>query len=269
MRRKTLIPWVLVSLIVHLALLSKPSSSPAPSGSGPRVLDVGLVPLPPAVPSGAKPALANPKEVMAPASRSPKAEPVATSAPLSREKSAPPPAKPVNPETAEEKPPLVSEPAPRRPKPAEPGSVPEADSNSSRQPAKTASLPATLPPLNVDSPGFSGPGSDSPSMANPGPEARPAQATAATPPAYLRTPQPPYPRLARTRRWEGEVLVRVEVGSSGRVQRVLLERSSGYEVLDRSALEGIRAWTFRPARRNGVAIEGEVVVPIRFELQRF
>jgi protein TonB len=45
-----------------------------------------------------------------------------------------------------------------------------------------------------------------------------------------------------------------------------IEKSSGYEMLDNSALRAVKEWIFIPGRRNGVAIPSWVTVPIRFQL---
>ena len=62
-----------------------------------------------------------------------------------------------------------------------------------------------------------------------------------------------YPPLARENNWQGDVLVAVVVGSNGRAS-VTLKGSSGYEVLDRQALEmfrqATRAVTVPPALRG-------------------
>jgi protein TonB len=48
-----------------------------------------------------------------------------------------------------------------------------------------------------------------------------------------------YPPLARENNWQGDVVVGVSIGTSGRTS-VSLKASSGYEVLDRQALEMFR-----------------------------
>jgi protein TonB len=53
---------------------------------------------------------------------------------------------------------------------------------------------------------------------------------------------------------------------SGNVGKVELKKSSGYDVLDNSALEAVRKWIFIPGKKNGRAIPSWVVVPIRFDL---
>ncbi len=87
-------------------------------------------------------------------------------------------------------------------------------------------------------------------------------------PLYADNPPPAYPRLARRRGWQGEVLLQVRVGSSGKVLTARVERSTGYPVLDRAALEAVRDWRFRPARRGLLPVESEVRVPVRFRLER-
>ena len=48
-----------------------------------------------------------------------------------------------------------------------------------------------------------------------------------------------YPPLARERGWQGTVLLGLHVESNGRLGNIRLERSSGYAVLDRSALNSL------------------------------
>ncbi len=61
--------------------------------------------------------------------------------------------------------------------------------------------------------------------------------------------------------------LRVMVRADGTVARVELAESSGHDVLDDSAVETVRTkWRFEPARRDGVAFESWVLVPIRFTL---
>jgi protein TonB len=88
-----------------------------------------------------------------------------------------------------------------------------------------------------------------------------------TPFAYGSNPPPPYPSTARRRGWEGEVLLLVNVTARGEVSNVTVSRSSGYQILDRAALNAVYRWQFQAALRNGRAVAGKVVVPIRFSIQ--
>lgn len=86
--------------------------------------------------------------------------------------------------------------------------------------------------------------------------------------AYLQAPPPPYPPVARRRMWQGEVVLRVHVGTDGRPVDVTVERSSGHALLDRTAREHVLStWRFVPALRDGLPIEAQGRVPIRFALQ--
>ena len=49
-----------------------------------------------------------------------------------------------------------------------------------------------------------------------------------------------YPALARLRGWEGRVLVAFDVESDGRLQKIHVARSSGFALLDSSALHSLR-----------------------------
>jgi periplasmic protein TonB len=87
-----------------------------------------------------------------------------------------------------------------------------------------------------------------------------------TPPVYIPSKRP-YPRLAKLRGWEGTVDLQVVITAAGRVKQVTLEHSSGYPLLDREALKQIRTARFKPARKQGKAIELSVLLPVVFELK--
>jgi protein TonB len=87
------------------------------------------------------------------------------------------------------------------------------------------------------------------------------------PPDYLNNPPPLYPESSRLAREEGVVVIRVVVASSGSVSRSSVATSSGHSALDRAALAAVSHWKFRPAALSGCAMESEIAVPVRFELQ--
>ncbi len=86
-------------------------------------------------------------------------------------------------------------------------------------------------------------------------------------PKYAENPKPIYPLEARRKGMEGEVVLRVEVLPDGRVGHVEIKKSSGYEILDRSALSTVRRWKFIPAKFGERTISTWVNVPIKFQLQ--
>ena len=86
-------------------------------------------------------------------------------------------------------------------------------------------------------------------------------------PRYDRNPKPPYPRVARRRGYEGVVLLKVEILPNGRVGEILVKKSSGHPILDRSALKTVEKWSFIPAKQRGEPIRIWAEVPIKFELE--
>jgi TonB family protein len=85
-------------------------------------------------------------------------------------------------------------------------------------------------------------------------------------PRYAQNPKPVYPQEAREKGYQGKVLLRVEVLANGRVGQVAVKKSSGCEVLDRSALAAVREWRFVPARKGEAAVPVWVIIPIKFQL---
>ena len=83
---------------------------------------------------------------------------------------------------------------------------------------------------------------------------------------FLNNKKPVYPIIARRRGMEGLVLLRVDVDKLGCPLAVKIKRSSGYKILDRSALLTVQTWRFIPAKRGNVAVRASVDIPIRFSL---
>jgi protein TonB len=54
--------------------------------------------------------------------------------------------------------------------------------------------------------------------------------------AYAQRNKPPYPRIARENNWTGEVTLEITLRADGQAE-LSLRRASGYEVLDRLALD--------------------------------
>jgi TonB family protein len=86
-------------------------------------------------------------------------------------------------------------------------------------------------------------------------------------PRYAENPKPPYPLEARERGYQGEVLLKVQVLTNGKVGQIEVKRSSGHEILDQSALYTVKQWKFIPARKGEDTIPMWVNIPIKFQLQ--
>nr|WP_295534414.1 energy transducer TonB [uncultured Pseudacidovorax sp.] len=75
-----------------------------------------------------------------------------------------------------------------------------------------------------------------------------------------------YPLEARQNGWQGSVVVNVKVEADGTASETSVTRSSGYDTLDREALQAVRCMRYQPASVDGVARAGWVDVPFRFVL---
>ncbi|MDE2154814.1 MAG: energy transducer TonB [Xanthomonadaceae bacterium] len=77
-----------------------------------------------------------------------------------------------------------------------------------------------------------------------------------------------FPIEALRQRMQGTVLLRVLVDAGGKPIEVVVERSSGYPLLDRSAREQVLAsWRFQPAQVHGRPVRAWARVPISFDLR--
>ena len=85
-------------------------------------------------------------------------------------------------------------------------------------------------------------------------------------PLYKENTPPVYPEIARVRGYEGIVLVSAEVLPSGRVGELKVRKSSGYAILDQSAIKAVKPWKFEPARKSGNPFTAWVELPIKFIL---
>jgi protein TonB len=83
----------------------------------------------------------------------------------------------------------------------------------------------------------------------------------------LRNQKPPYPMMAYKMKQQGTVVLMAEVLTSGKVGDIKVSSSSGFELLDKSAIEAVRRWTFSPARKDGVVYVQMLRIPITFSLR--
>jgi protein TonB len=85
-------------------------------------------------------------------------------------------------------------------------------------------------------------------------------------PLYRENAPPSYPEIARVRGYEGIVLVFAEILPDGRVGNMKIRKSSGYAILDQSAIEAVKPWKFEPAKKSGNPFTVWVELPIKFIL---
>jgi TonB family protein len=86
-----------------------------------------------------------------------------------------------------------------------------------------------------------------------------------TPVEILSKPKPAYTQEARAKKIEGEVLLSMQFSASGEARVEGVMRGLGYG-LDETAVTAARGIRFRPATRDGGAVDSAAVVHILFQL---
>jgi protein TonB len=121
---------------------------------------------------------------------------------------------------------------------------------------------APLPPLQEETTAFdtaaTGPESSQPAL--------PSVIEAAQP-EYSKNPPISYPKRARQRGYQGTVLLEVLVNRNGKVDDLRILASSGYAILDSSAVKSVKTWSFKPAKKGKDTVAMWVKVPVRFKLE--
>lgn len=85
-------------------------------------------------------------------------------------------------------------------------------------------------------------------------------------PEPISLPKPVYPEQAKNDGIQGDILTKVLVGADGRIEQVLIQESSSFDILDNAALEAVQAATFKPARHEGNPVKVWISIPIQFKL---
>ncbi|MES1146882.1 MAG: energy transducer TonB [Solimonas sp.] len=84
---------------------------------------------------------------------------------------------------------------------------------------------------------------------------------------YLNNPEPGYPAMAVRQGWQGTVILRVHVLSTGKPDIVEVQKSSGHTVLDEEAVRTVKSsWSYTPAKRGSTPVDGWTTTPIEFRL---
>ena len=200
-----------------------------------------------------------PPEVKPPPKQEPPPKPVSTPVP--------PPAAP--PQTAPAAPEVLATP---KAAPAAPAVV--TTPTPAPPPAPAVAPPAPAVALPVPAPVAVAPSAPAPPPAPapvPAPVPAPAAAKVELPSSkadYLHNPTPDYPRMSVRLGEQGQVVVKVLIGTDGVPQKVELHTSSGFARLDKSALDAAMRWRYVPGKRGGVAETMWYQVPITFNLKK-
>lgn len=66
---------------------------------------------------------------------------------------------------------------------------------------------------------------------------------------------------------QGRVVVKVLIGEDGQPQKVELHTTSGFERLDKAAMEAAMRWRYVPGKRGGAPEAMWYQIPIQFTLE--
>lgn len=86
-------------------------------------------------------------------------------------------------------------------------------------------------------------------------------------PRFLEDFQPGYPTNLQRLELEGRVTVRVKIGADGRVRAVQLVSATHEDFFKVTERQALRRWRFKPATRDGVAIESWREMTVHFRLE--
>jgi TonB family protein len=87
-----------------------------------------------------------------------------------------------------------------------------------------------------------------------------------TPPALISKIEPSYSEEARAAKYQGTVLLYVEVDPDGYARNIRVARSLGLG-LDEEAVEAVRRWRFRPGTKEGNPVTVAATIEVNFRLK--
>ncbi len=169
-------------------------------------------------------------------------------------------------------------PAPPPPKPAPPNRTRAAQAQRGQANAAPAPMPVAIAdptpapaaPVGVVEPQAAAKPAEAPVAAAPAPAAPPSPAIVqpSSDASHLNNPKPVYPAVSKRLGEQGKIVLRVLIGTDGIPQKVEIKQSSGFERLDRQAVDTVSRWRFVPGTRNGVPEAMWYLQPINFVLQQ-
>ena len=104
-------------------------------------------------------------------------------------------------------------------------------------------------------------------QSNNSPAVAPRQAKLDAPPKPKRNIKPDYPKGARQRGEQGDVVLEIRVNAEGTVDGVKVAVSSGFAELDEAAVKAARAAKFSPARSGHDPVASTARLKLQFKLK--
>lgn len=77
---------------------------------------------------------------------------------------------------------------------------------------------------------------------------------------------PRYPPAALRMGQQGTVTLVIHVNAQGQPEKVMVDSSSGHELLDQAAVDAAGQWRFHPAMQDGKLAPARLRVPVSFDL---
>lgn len=84
-----------------------------------------------------------------------------------------------------------------------------------------------------------------------------------TPPKATHSPDPPYPEVPADTEPRGVVVMLIGVDAHGHVGPVQVVRSSA-PVFEKTAVDTVKTWHFKPAKKDGKAVPVQITVEMSF-----
>ena len=124
-------------------------------------------------------------------------------------------------------------------------------------------------PPDPSSPKFPEPKEERPSLKPQAstPQPAPRQARLDAPPRPKRNIRPDYPKGARQRGEQGDVVLEIRVNAEGTVDDVKIATSSGFAELDEAAIHAAKAAKFSPARSGHDPVASTARLKLSFKLR--
>ena len=134
-------------------------------------------------------------------------------------------------------------------------------------PTPTANAPTGVTTPQPPAPPIAEPVAVAPAAPPAAPPAPPKIVLPSSDADYLNNPKPSYPAMSKRLGEQGKVLVRVLIGTDGIPDKAEVKRSSGFERLDKSALEYILKCRFVAGKVNGVPQPMWYEAPVNYVLE--
>ncbi len=85
-------------------------------------------------------------------------------------------------------------------------------------------------------------------------------------PVPIKTPPPKYPESLKREGVSGVVAVVIVIDEKGNIVASSIAKASNPD-FEKPALEAVKNWKFKPAKKDGVPVKVRVTIPLRFNVE--